>query len=637
MSKLWSEHNYYAVSVISPKVYIGNPNKNVNEWKKYFKNNSNLGEIICFPELALSAYSCEDIFFQDKLYKEIDKAIDKVLQFSSKEGSGKVLIFGLPLRHNDLLYNAALVVKNGKILGAVPKMNLPNYKEFYEDRWFSPGFKETIDINKWGHEFKLGFNQIFQIDNLKFSIEICEDMWAPQSPSLSSIANGSHLVINLSASPEIIMKKDRRRLLAKAFTEKTISGFIYVSSNWWESTKDVVFSGDKFYSENGSLIDSSKVLYDTELMTTYVDLDRIKNNRLYNKTWSKWANTLKENFNLHIIDRSQKCLKLDFNRVVNRLPFVPQGLEALSDRMTEILDIQKHGLARRIKASNTENLIIGFSGGLDSTWALLVAKESLELLGLDPKKHLKIYSLPGYATSERTKNNIKALTKSLNLSFKEISIVDSSDQELKDISHSKKNKDVVYENVQARNRTLKLFNLANKHHGLLVGTGDLSEISLGWCTYNADHMSSYNVNSSVPKTLIKFLVKTYGLVTNNKKIIKALSDICDTPISPELIQEESSNITQETENILGSYDLHDFFLYNIIKHQYNDEKIIFLAQIAFKDDFDIKEIKRVFQIFKKRFKISQFKRDCVPGGPKIGTVSLSPRGDWRMPTELDLF
>jgi len=625
----WKDLGIFKITSFSPKVHLGNPNRNVDEMIKLLEKMPEDSSLAVFPELGITGYSCEDYFLQSKLYQDIDVALESLLTFSKKKKYA--IVVGLPVKtDNQCIYNSSLVIFNGEILGSVPKSYLPNYNEFYEKRWFTKGsfVNENITIAK--RNIPLSRNQLFNINGVNIAIEICEDMWVPKPPAIEHSFAGADIILNLSASPEIVNKSNKRKKILESFSEKNLVGYVYVSSNYFESTKDVVYSGHMFAYECGSLLNEAKALSKIEEISFEFDVDRIRTEKMTNQSYRDLESE-RSQYSKHNVSFNKEISKIE--RSYKKYPFVPSDKNKLFERAEEIFKIQVFGLKRRMLSAKTKKLCIGFSGGLDSTWALLVANEAMKELGYDTK-NLKAFSLPGLGTSKKTKSNIKKLVNNLDIDFKEIPIIKGAKQEFKDIEHDENDLNIVYENVQARERTKKLFNLANKEGALLVGTGDLSEIALGWCTYNGDHMSSYNVNASVPKTLIKYLVSYYAETHPNCK--EALTDILGTDISPELLPTNGDKISQKTEDILGPYEVHDFILYHHIRYKFSLDKIYHLLVKEF-SEFESKDLDNWVNIFKKRFYQNQFKRDCVPAGPKIGSVSLSPRGDFRLASEMDIF
>ena len=608
---------YYNVAAITPEVFIANPKKNMKKMISLIKENKDKADILVFPELSLTGYSCEDLFLKKELYNQIEESLTFLDDISDLNN---LIIFGMPFSINDRLYNTGVYVYKGKIIGVVPKYYLPEYNEFYEKRWFSSGedFHKRYPQGLKKDDYIIGINQIIEYGDLKIALEVCEDIWSPLPPSAYHAIEGAHLIINLSASPELVGKDVLRKKLCDAHSERTLSAYLYVSSGYTESTKDVVFGGHSFMYEMGTFLGESP-RFEKECISIFsLDLERIENHRKRNKTYASF------------IDKASKYSYIKLKKVVKTkalyreyraYPFLPKNKS--DNRISDIIKIQSAGLKRRLLAiGNETKVVLGLSGGLDSTLALLIALESTD------KKNIYAVSMPGPGTSNRTRENAKKLARKTGVNFQEIEITKEVNVHLDNINHSIEN-DVTYENVQARIRTLHLFNLANKYGGIVLGTGDLSEIALGWCTFNGDHMSSYNVNASIPKTLVKYLVEYFYYKKNLKNTLK---DIVETKISPELMKnEDGKDDKQSTEDIIGPYELHDLFLYHYIKNSHSDKKILFIAKKVFGKKYDIK---KWYKIFKTRFVKNQFKRTVMVAGPKVGTVSLSPRGDWRMPDEV---
>ena len=546
-----------------------------------------------------------------------------------------LIAVGCPLVHNNVLYNAAFIIFEGKILGIVPKSYIPNYSEFYEKRWFTSAamlVDETVDL-PFQDNIPLGTNLLFTAGDYKFGIEICEDLWVTIPPSSYLSLLGANIIGNLSASNELVSKKDYRLLLISNQSARCMSSYIYSSAGVHESTTDLLFSGHLIISENGSILkENNRFQRENEVITSCIDVFKLNAERLKNLSYrdaSKIVPFKAKNINFNFKSTEIK----DFDRYVDKHPFVPSNEHEREERCKEIFNIQSSALAKRLEHTNLKKAVIGISGGLDSTLALLVIVKTFKLLGIDNKNIITI-TMPGFGTTDRTYNNALTLCRELGTDLREINIVEAALQHFKDIGHDKDIHDVTYENVQARERTQILMDLANKEGGLLIGTGDLSELALGWCTYNGDHMSMYAVNPSIPKTLVRYLVKYVAEKESTEEVSHTLLDILDTPVSPELLpKSEKGDIVQKTEDIVGPYELHDFFLYHFIKHGSSKERIELLAKAAFKDDYSEEEINKWLDKFIYRFFTQQFKRSALPDGPKVGSISLSPRGDWRMPSD----
>lgn len=633
-------YGFIRVAAGSPKLQVANPTYNVPEILKLMDAARELGSsILVLPELCITGYTCGDLFEQEILLDAALDGLQKVLTGSM--GSDVLTLVGMPLRVQNRLYNCAVAVLNGDVLGVVPKMHLPNYKEFYEKRWFATGIdaaQNTEHITLFGKEVPFG-NLIFECvrPDLLFSlgVEICEDLWAPIPPSSHQALNGALLIANLSASNELVAKADYRLQLVSQQSARCISGYIYASNGVRESTTDVVFGGDCMIAENGAILArSQRFSRDNELIVAEIDLERLQAERQRNTSFFAAQGMYSDCVKYHRVQFSYNKIEdiSTLNRKVDPFPFVPGKESTRAERCEEIFHIQTAGLAKRLEHTGSKHAVIGVSGGLDSTLALLVTAKTFDILGLD-RKHILAVTMPGFATTDQTYSNAVELIRALGTTFKEIDIKPACLQHFSDIDHDPNVHDVTYENVQARERTQILMDLANKVGGLVIGTGDLSELALGWATYNGDHMSMYSVNCSVPKTLVRFLVK-WVADTGQLDIRDVLYRILDTPISPELVPgKEPGKIGQKTEDIIGPYELHDFFLYYFIRHGMPPKKILFLAQHAFNDKYSTEEIRKWLRMFCQRFFSQQFKRSCLPDGPKVGSVSLSPRGDWRMPSD----
>ncbi|MGG7213133.1 NAD(+) synthase [Clostridium nigeriense] len=588
---------------------------------------------IVFPELCITSYSCGDLFMQYSLLEKANIAIQKILEKSSS--LDMLIAVGAPLNFKNVLFNCAYIIFNGKILGIVPKSYLPNYSEFYEKRWFSEGLgivDEKVDFD-FQKDIPFGTNLIFKSGAYSFGFEVCEDLWVTIPPSSYLSLLGANIIGNLSASNELVSKKDYREALISNQSARCMSAYIYSSAGVHESTTDLLFSGHLLISENGTILkENERFQRENEIIYSYIDVFKLNSERLKNISYRDASRIVP--FDAKIINFNYKENNIsNFDRYLDKHPFVPSNAKQREERCKEIFSIQASALAKRMEHTNLKKAVIGISGGLDSTLALLVVVKTFKLLGLDNKNIVTI-TMPGFGTTDRTYNNALTLCKELGCDLREINIVKAALQHFEDIGHDKDIHDVTYENVQARERTQILMDLANKEGGLLIGTGDLSELALGWCTYNGDHMSMYSVNPSIPKTLVRYLVKYVAEKESTKEVSETLLDILDTPVSPELLPKgDKGEITQKTEDIVGPYELHDFFLYHFIKNGSSKERIQFLAEKAFKNDYSKEEIEKWLDKFIYRFFTQQFKRSALPDGPKVGSISLSPRGDWRMPSD----
>lgn len=595
-------------------------------------------EIICFPELSMTGYTCGDLFAQQLLLDSAENALFRLLDFT--RSLNIITIIGMPVQMNSTLINSAVVIQGGKILGIVPKKYLPNYKEFYEKRWFTSALDhESTNVHICGQNVPVSRNIIFNTTQGKFAVELCEDMWAPIPPSSELALRGAEIIFNLSADNEGICKHKYVCSLIAQQSARCIAGYVFSSCGFGESTQDVVFAGNGIIYENGLMLAHSKRFsFEEQLVITEIDVEKIRAERRMNSTFGTSVGTLSQKDTINVDCTSHMLGELKLTRKIDPHPFVPTGAE-LDERCEEIFAIQVQGLAQRIVHTNAATVVLGISGGLDSTLALLVCAKTMDKLKRKRKDIIGV-TMPGFGTTDRTYHNAISLMQSLGITIKEISIKDACIQHFKDIGHNIDVQDVTYENAQARERTQILMDLANKFNGFVVGTGDLSELALGWATYNADHMSNYGVNCSIPKTLVKHLVTWVAQNSIDEESKATLLDIVDTPISPELIPADKyGNIQQKTEDLVGPYELHDFFLYNFIRFGFSPSKIYFLAQQAFNSNegitakYDDSTIKKWLTTFCRRFFTQQFKRSCLPDGPKVGSVSLSPRGDWRMPSD----
>ncbi len=626
--------SFIKVSAACPKTKVADITFNLKNIKECtdiaLDDNSKL---IIFPELSVTSYTCADLFSQQILTEKSTDAIKELCSFSEKKDI--LMCIGAPLLNNYNLYNCAYVIFKGKILGIVPKSYLPNYTEFYEKRWFTEGLgikNKTISLN-FQENIPFGTDLIFTAGKLKLGLEICEDLWVTIPPSSYLSISGANIIGNLSASNEIVSKSDYRRGLVSSQSGRCISSYVYSSSGIGESSTDLVYSGHLLIGDNGSIInENERFQRDNQVITSIVDLDRLDMERLKNVSFSDSMKLCP--YEIKNIQFKYENIDIGaFTKTIDKHPFVPSDKTVRDYRCKEIFNIQASALAKRIEHTGVKKVVVGISGGLDSTLALLVIVKTFDELKISRANIITI-TMPGFGTTDRTYGNAVNLCKNLNTDFREINIVDACLQHFKDIEHPIEKHDVTYENVQARERTQILMDIANKEGGLVIGTGDLSELALGWCTYNGDHMSMYSVNCSVPKTLVKFLVKYVADKESDKNTSALLIDILDTPISPELLPKDSQgNIAQKTEDVVGPYELHDFFLYYFVRQGATPEKILYLANIAFKSIYDNETIEKWLKKFVTRFFTQQFKRSAIPDGPKVGTISLSPRGDWRMPSD----
>lgn len=627
--------NYGFVKVASavPSVKVADCRYNILQIESLIAQAEGKGiEVICFPELSITAYTCGDLFSQQLLLDEAEMALISLLDFT--RSLNIISIVGFPLPYRGTLLNCAAVIQKGKILGLVPKTYLPNYKEFYEQRWFTSGttFPDS-SVKICGQQVPLGNNLIFQSSNFSFGVEICEDVWAPIPPSSIAALRGAEIIFNLSADNEGIGKHQYLKSLLAQQSARCLSGYVFSGCGFGESSQDLVFAGKAFIYENGSLLcEGERFSLKEQLITSEIDVERLRMERQVNTTFAANMNQCDLSQVRYIDTELIVPKEFKLSRTFDPSPFVPKG-KALNERCKEIFAIQTQGLAKRLVHTHAQNVIVGISGGLDSTLALLVCVKTFDLLGLSRKNIIGI-TMPGFGTTGRTYNNAIHLMKELGITIREISIKEACLQHFKDLDIDPNVHDVTYENSQARERTQILMDAANQSNGLVIGTGDLSELALGWATYNGDHMSMYGVNASIPKTLVRHLVHWVAMQEMDDTCRETLLDIIDTPISPELIPaDENGEIQQKTEDLVGPYELHDFFLYYTLRFGFRPAKIYMIAQEAFKDSYTDEVIKKWLTIFFRRFFAQQFKRSCLPDGPKVGSCSLSPRGDWRMPSD----
>ncbi len=584
-------------------------------------------KLVTFPELCVTGYTCSDLFLQSTLIKSAFDSIKRIAKQTEKMNI--VSVVGAPIFCNGKLYNCAVVINKGEILGIVPKTHIPNYSEFYEARHFTPAPDENSIVTIYGEEFLFGKRIIFtdkEMDSFSFAAEICEDLWVFNPPSASHVLAGATIIVNLSASDETIGKDRYRTNLVASQSGSLVCGYLYASAGQGESTTDLIFGGQNLICENGAILSSSK-LFENSIIISEIDVEKIKYERRRMNTFPDNNKSGYEKV-LFTVEHNET----ELTRFVDSTPFVPSSEDERAQRCEAILTMQSLGLKKRIDHSMVKTAVIGISGGLDSCLALLIAVKAMDMLKRS-RNDIVAITMPCFGTTNRTKTNAQILCERLGVTFRIIDIANAVNVHFNDISHDDENHDVVYENAQARERTQILMDIANELNGLVIGTGDLSELALGWATYNGDHMSMYAVNSSIPKTLVRHLVKYYADTCVNEELKNALYDILDTPVSPELLPPKDGVISQVTEDIIGPYELHDFFLYYILRFGFSPKKVYRLAVYAFKGKFDNETILKWLKIFYRRFFSQQFKRSCLPDGPKVGTVTLSPRGDWRMPSD----
>ncbi len=625
-------YGFVKVAAAVPQVKVADCEWNAQQIESLIAQADGKGvEVICFPELCVTGYTCADLFQQQLLLDSCEMALFHLLDIT--RSLNIISIIGVPLKLNTMLLNAAIVVQKGKILGAVPKSFIPNYKEFYEKRWFTSGANIEGVTTLCAQTINVSRNTIFHTNDCSFGIEICEDLWAPVPPSSTLAVEGADIIFNLSATNEVVSKHNYLTSLLSQQSARCICGYVYSSCGFGESTQDLVFAGNGMIFENGRLLaEGERFCMKEQMVISEIDVEYIRSTRQANITFADSQASAPHANEVDAVSFDSWNELPSLTRRIDPSPFVPKGA-LLDERCEEIFAIQVAGLAKRISHINSKSLIIGVSGGLDSTLALLVCTKTMDKLKRSRKEVIAI-TMPGFGTTDRTYNNALSLMNSLGVTVREISIQDACIQHFKDIGHNAAEHDVTYENSQARERTQILMDVANKEGGIVVGTGDLSELALGWATYNGDHMSNYGVNCSIPKTLVKHLVTWVANTSVDDQSRATLLDIVDTPISPELIPaDENGQIKQKTEDLVGPYELHDFFLYNFMRNGFRPAKIYFLAQNAFKGTYDDDTIMKWLKTFYRRFFSQQFKRSCLPDGPKVGNVSLSPRGDWRMPSD----
>ena len=618
---------FIKVAAVTPKIKVADTAYNGQLIREYMKRTAEAGaKVVVFPELCITGYTCNDLFLQELL---ITSAKEELMRIKAASASYDAIYFvGLPYEINGKLYNVAAAINKGEILGLVPKTYLPNYNEFYEARHFVSGANlDCEEILPDGSIVPVQTDLIFYCKNypkLKLAAELCEDLWTIQPPSIRHAMAGATVIVNLSASDETTGKAAYRRELVKGQSARLVCGYIYASAGDGESTQDVVYSGHDLIAENGHILVESK-RFTEGVFFAELDVERLEADRRRMTTFETADTHIGIPFELKIEDTK-------LTRFVDPAPFVPKDQAKRTERCEEILNIQAMGLKQRLEHTNSKTAVVGISGGLDSTLALLVTVRAFDLLG---KEHSDIVAvtMPGFGTTDRTYDNAVSLIRSLHVTFKEVDIKESVNVHFRDIEHDATIHDVTYENGQARERTQILMDIANKTGGMVIGTGDLSELALGWATYNGDHMSMYAVNSSVPKTLVRHLVRFYADTCQDEALKKVLMDVLDTPVSPELLPPEDGQISQKTEDLVGPYELHDFFLYQMLRFGFSPKKIYRLAKIAFAGKYEDAFILKWLKNFYRRFFAQQFKRSCLPDGPKVGTVAVSPRGDLRMPSD----
>jgi len=629
------DFGYIRVAAAVPEVQVADCAYNVQKMLELAKDGEQKEvQVMVFPELSITAYTCGDLFYNTVLLDAAEDGLSQLLRQTAQ--SGMTVIAGLPVRLDNQLFNCGVVIQGGRILAAVPKSYLPNYGEFYEKRWFSPAHMAVSRVVELcgQRDIPFGPNILLRSGQVCIGVEICQDLWVPVPPSSFHCMQGANLIFNLSASNEIIGKHEYRRELIRQQSARCVTGYIYTSSGVGESTTDLVFSGHAVVAENGSVLaESQRFSQQGQLLVGDIDIslltaDRKRTSGFMELPLQGWG---KQEYRAVVFDL-KPCSTQAQMRAFNPHPFVPSAGADRDQRCEEIFTIQSTGLAKRMRHTGLTKAVIGVSGGLDSTLALLVTVRAADDLGVG-RDSVTGVTMPGFGTTGRTYNNAVNLMKALGVTVMEVDIKAACLQHFQDIGHDPEIHDVTYENAQARERTQILMDMANQQNALVVGTGDLSELALGWTTYNGDHMSMYGVNGGVPKTLVRYLVEWAAGQYEGGDVAKILRDILDTPVSPELLPTDGQKVVQETENIVGPYELHDFFLYYLVRFGFSPGKIIYMAERAFAGQYDRETILRWLELFHNRFFTQQFKRSCLPDGPKVGSINLSPRGDWRMPSD----
>ncbi len=622
------QQGFIKTAAVTPKIRVADPAYNAQVILEKLEEAWEHGaRIIVFPELCLTGYTCGDLFLQQKLLEEAKRQL--LLIANATEGKDALVMVGLPLERDGRLYNVAAVLQDGAILGMVPKSNIPSYAEFYEGRHFSQGNAQVVSYYLEGEEIPFGTNLLFECMNLPgFTVgcEICEDLWVANPPGTNHGLMGASVIVNLSASNETVGKGEYRELLVRSASARLICGYIYASAGEGESTQDLVFGGHNLIAENGVILAQSK-RFTGETVYGDLDLQRIAAERRRMGTFGK-----EPDLSYVAVPFKLNIMETKLERSFERMPFVPKDQAARNKRCEEILSIQAFGLKKRYEHTGLKTAVIGVSGGLDSTLALLITVRTFDMLGLD-RRGITAVTMPCFGTTDRTYENACRLAKTLNTTLREVDIRDAVLIHFRDIGQDQKNHDITYENGQARERTQVLMDIANQQNGLVIGTGDMSELALGWATYNGDHMSMYGVNAGVPKTLVRHLVKYYADTCGDEALAAVLLDVLDTPVSPELLPPVDGVISQKTEDLVGPYELHDFFLYYMLRCGFPPAKVYRVAKKAFQGSYDNETILKWLKTFYRRFFGQQFKRSCLPDGPKVGSVALSPRGDLRMPSD----
>ncbi|MCQ2310215.1 MAG: NAD(+) synthase [Paludibacteraceae bacterium] len=631
---------FVRVAAAVPMCHVADTEANVAEIKQQIAEAVQEGvEVLCFPELTVTGYTCADLFFTQQLQQNALRSVQQICEYT--RGKSIIVLVGAPLKVDNNLFNCAFVLTDGEVVGVVPKINLPNTGEFYEKRWFTSGravreaggTPRIPTVELWGGDVPFGIDLLFMTRNYCFGVEVCEDLWSPLPPSTQLAIQGAEIIFNLSSSNCVTGKHAFRRQMITQQSARVHCGYVYTSSGVGESTTDVVFSGSTYIAENGDLLEmGERFLRESSMVITEIDVERLRIDRQRNTNFTKDQHGHYRKINVAPIE-SEWGYAEPSHRHFSMMPFLPEVGDE-DAYCGDILSIQTSGLARRWEHTKAHTLVIGISGGLDSTLALIIAARTADLLGYERQRILGV-TMPGFGTSDRTYNNAIRLMEELGVSIHEIPIRDVTAQHLHDIDHDINNHDITYENAQARMRTLVLMDLANKYNGLVIGTGDLSELALGWATYCGDHMSMYGINAGVPKTLVRYMVQYAAENLFAEETRETLLDVVSTPVSPELLPtDEQGGIAQITEEKVGPYELHDFFIFYFLRYGFSREKIAYMASVAFEDQYTPEQIEHWLNVFMHRFYCQQFKRSCLPDGPKVCCVSLSPRGDWRMPSDV---
>lgn len=622
------KQGFIKVAAVTPKIRVADTVYNAEQICAGVDEALHRGaKIIVFPELGICGYTCEDLVQQERLLSSCKQQLSRIAEHTREKDA--LVFVGLPMEKRGKLYNVAAVISDGRVLAFIPKVNIPSYGEFYETRHFQPGNHQPELFSFDGEEVPFGADILFQaegMEGLLVGCEICEDIWVPDSPGISHAMAGATVLVNLSASSETIGKDSYRQMLVKSASAKLICGYVYCSSGEGESTQDLVFGGHNIIAENGVILKEAE-LFENQITYGDIDLGRLCMERRRMNTFG-----YEKKRDYEIIPFSLNLVETPLERSFSHTPFVPADSSERSKRCEEILSIQSMGLKKRFKHVGCQNAVIGVSGGLDSTLALLVTVRSFDLLSIE-RSHIRAVTMPCFGTTDRTYDNACRLAKMLGVTLEEVDIREAVEIHFRDIKQDPKNHDVTYENGQARERTQILMDIANRENGLVIGTGDMSELALGWATYNGDHMSMYGVNAGVPKTLVRHLVQYYADTCENEELKAVLWDVLDTPVSPELLPPTAGVIAQKTEDLVGPYELHDFFLYYMLRWGYEPAKIYRISRMSFAGQYEEQTILKWLKTFYRRFFSQQFKRSCLPDGPKVGSVALSPRGDLRMPSD----